>query len=96
MKKLVFLLLFLSTVSFNSTQKPEAYDVGEWFKFRVHYGFVNAGYATLEVKDAVLNNKKVFFLLPAQQNNVMENNKVLVNNKWRAQKQILICAPMNW
>jgi hypothetical protein len=28
-----------------------------WFKFRIHYGFVNAGYATLEVKDAVINNK---------------------------------------
>mgnify|MGYP006144607841 CR=1 FL=1 len=60
MKKLVFLLLFLSTVSFNSTQKPEAYDVGEWFKFRIHYGFINAGYATLEVKEAVKNNKKVY------------------------------------
>ena len=60
MKKLVFLLLFLSTVSFNSIQKPEAYDVGEWFKFRIHYGFINAGYATLEVKEAVKNNKKVY------------------------------------
>jgi hypothetical protein len=35
--------------------------VGEWFKFRIHYGIVNAGYATLEVKkDATLNNKKNF------------------------------------
>jgi hypothetical protein len=38
--------------------KEDAYDVGEWFKFRIHYGIVNAGYATLEVKDAVINNKK--------------------------------------
>jgi hypothetical protein len=30
--------------------KKEAFDVGEWFKFRIHYGFINAGYATLEVK----------------------------------------------
>jgi hypothetical protein len=60
MKKLLFLLLFISTVSFNSNQKPEAYDVGEWFKFRIHYGFVNAGYATLEIKEAVKNNKKVY------------------------------------
>jgi hypothetical protein len=28
------------------------------FRIRIHYGFVNAGYATLEVKDAVINNKK--------------------------------------
>jgi hypothetical protein len=60
MKKILFLLLFISTVSFNSAQKPEAYDTGEWFKFRIHYGFVNAGYATLEVKEAVKNNKKVY------------------------------------
>jgi hypothetical protein len=33
---------------------------GEWFKFRIHYGIVNAGYATLEVKEDVKNNKKVF------------------------------------
>ncbi|TEB41385.1 DUF3108 domain-containing protein, partial [Flavobacterium circumlabens] len=26
----------------------------------IHYGIVNAGYATLEVKDATINNKKVF------------------------------------
>lgn len=59
MKKVIVLLLFFICVSFN-TQKPEAYDVGEWFKFRIHYGFINAGYATLEVKEAVKNNKKVY------------------------------------
>lgn len=26
-----------------------AFDVGEWFQFRIHYGVVTAGYATLEV-----------------------------------------------
>ncbi len=26
-----------------------AFDIGEWFKFRIHYGLVTAGYATLEV-----------------------------------------------
>jgi hypothetical protein len=36
------------TVSFDV--KQDAYDAGEWFKFRIHYGIVNAGYATLEVK----------------------------------------------
>jgi hypothetical protein len=35
---------------------------GEWFKFRIHYGIVNAGYA-LEVKDAVINNKKIFHVV---------------------------------
>ncbi len=59
MKKIFLILLLLFTVSFNF-QEPNAYDVGEWFKFRIHYGFVNAGYATLEVKESVRDNKKVF------------------------------------
>lgn len=37
----------------------KAFSTGEYFKFRIHYGIVNAGYATLEVKDAVKNGKKV-------------------------------------
>lgn len=59
MKKLVLLILVLTTLSFD-TQKEDAFDTGEYFKFRIHYGIVNAGYATLEIKDATINNKKVF------------------------------------
>ena len=62
MKKLILFLLLILTVSFDAP-KEDAYDVGEWFKFRIHYGFVNAGYATLEVKDAVINNKKTFHVV---------------------------------
>jgi hypothetical protein len=62
MKKIALLLIFITTVSFDS-QKEDAYAVGEWFKFRIHYGFVNAGYATLEVQDATINNKKVFHVI---------------------------------
>jgi len=39
--------------------KGNAYTTGEWFKMRIHYGLVNAGYATLEIKEAIKNNKKV-------------------------------------
>ncbi len=59
MKKLVLLLLLVITVSFD-TQREDAFQVGEWFKFRIHYGLINAGYATLEVKEATKDNKKVF------------------------------------
>lgn len=59
MKKIVIFLLFLITVSF-TPQKERAFAVGEWFKFRIHYGIVNAGYATLEIKEDIKNNKKVF------------------------------------
>lgn len=58
MKKLVLIILILTTLAFD-TQKEDAFGTGEYFKFRIHYGIVNAGYATLEIKDAIINNKKV-------------------------------------
>jgi hypothetical protein len=62
MKKIILLFIFITTVSFNS-KKRDAFDVGEWFKFRIHYGLVNAGYATLEVKEASVSSKKVFHVV---------------------------------
>ena len=62
MKKLLLLLLLAITVSFDS-QDPSSFDSGEWFKFRIHYGFVNAGFATLEVKDALINQKSVYHVV---------------------------------
>ncbi len=62
MKRIIIFIIFLTTVSFGTVnpQKERAFDVGEWFKFRIHYGIINAGYATLEVKEATKNNKKVY------------------------------------
>ncbi len=58
MKKIALLLLiFVSTNSF--VQKEDAFQTGEWFKLRIHYGMINAGYATLEIKEATQNKKKV-------------------------------------
>lgn len=59
MKKLILIILVLTSFSFDSF-KGDAFDTGEFFKFRIHYGIVNAGYATLEIKDATINNKKVY------------------------------------
>lgn len=61
MKKIGLFLLLLS--SFTGFTQENAFGVGEWFKFRIHYGFVNAGYATLEVKEATLNSNKVFHVV---------------------------------
>ena len=58
MKKLVLIILILTTLAFD-TQKEDAFSTGEYFKFRIHYGIINAGYATLEIKEATINNKKV-------------------------------------
>jgi hypothetical protein len=58
MKKFILIILALTTLGFD-TYKEDAFGTGEYFKFRIHYGIVNAGYATLEVKEATINNKKV-------------------------------------
>ena len=62
MKKFLIFLLFPLLFSFD-TQREDAFQTGEWFKFRVHYGLINAGYATLEVQDGVINNKKVYHVI---------------------------------
>lgn len=60
MKKLIaFLLLFTASNAFSQS----AFNVGEHFKFRIHYGVVNAGYATLDIKEAVRDNKKVYHVV---------------------------------
>ncbi len=60
MKKILVFALIIASFGFSTSQKERAFDVGEYFKFRIHYGLINAGYATLEVKEAVRNNKKVY------------------------------------
>lgn len=62
MKKIVALLiLFISTNSF--VTQDSAFTTGEWFKLRIHYGLVNAGYATLEIKETTRNNKKAHYVV---------------------------------
>lgn len=57
-----FLLFLTAFVSIQSTsfKQDMPYAAGEWFKFRIHYGLFNASYATLELKDAYLNDKWVY------------------------------------
>ena len=62
MKKAIIVFLLLLSCSVQA-QSSGAFNVGEFFKFRIHYGLVNAGYATLEVKEATKNNKKVFHVV---------------------------------
>ncbi len=59
MKKILPTLLFLFIISLSFAQK-KAYGDGERFKFRVHYGFVTAGYASLEVKSTTFKGKDVY------------------------------------
>lgn len=58
MKKLITGIFLVATLL--ATAQEKAYEDGEWFKFRIHYGFVTAGYATLEVNEAQIQGKDVY------------------------------------
>jgi hypothetical protein len=62
MKKIIIFLLVVSTLGFD-TQKEEAFKDGEYLKFRLHYGIIDAGYATLEVNDEKLNDASVYHVI---------------------------------
>jgi len=60
MIKLITLLLLLNINVLSAQQK--AYGDGEWLKFRVHYGLLTAGSATLQVDKKYLDGKEVFHI----------------------------------
>ncbi|WP_281323088.1 DUF3108 domain-containing protein [Flavobacterium aestivum] len=62
MKKIAIFLLLVVILGFD-TQKEEAFSVGEFLKYKVHYGIINAGYATIEVKDASLNDQSTYHVI---------------------------------
>lgn len=62
MKKIITYLL-LCTVSLSYAQETAAFKTGEWLKFRIHYGFLNASYATLHLKSDELNGKPVYHVV---------------------------------
>ncbi|MEW7280594.1 DUF3108 domain-containing protein [Aquimarina sp. 2201CG1-2-11] len=58
-KHLLILFLVVSAVTVSAQQNHKAFDSGEWFRFRIHYGLFTASYATLEIKDEKLNGMPV-------------------------------------
>ena len=58
MKRLIALLFLVSSLSVMGQSR--SYGDGEWFKFRVHYGIVTAGYATLAVNNSNYKGQPVF------------------------------------
>lgn len=57
------LVVLLLVFSFSAQAQKKAFKDGEWFKFRVSYsGFLSAGYATLQVDNAILNGREVYHI----------------------------------
>lgn len=52
-----------NTSSKKSLKKESAFKPGEWLKFRLHYGFLNASYATLQVKNAKIDGKSMYHVV---------------------------------
>lgn len=46
-----------------AAKKESAFKPGEWLKFRMHYGFLNASYATLRVKSDEINGVPVYHVV---------------------------------
>lgn len=62
MKKIVLPILFLFALGITAQKKP-AFKAGEWLKFRIHYGFLNASYATLQLKSEELDSIPVYHVI---------------------------------
>ncbi|TPN87651.1 DUF3108 domain-containing protein [Aquimarina algicola] len=57
------LILIFTLFSAFAQDNHKAYDSGEWFKFRIHYGVFTASYATLEVKEDKIDGKPVHHVI---------------------------------
>lgn len=62
MKKIITIVISLITLNV-AAQSHQAYDGGEWFKFRIHYGMFNASFATLEVKESTFRDQPVYHVV---------------------------------
>ena len=62
MKKLLFLLVLAIAVN-TQAQVKQAFKAGEWLKFRIHYGFLNASYATLKITSEKLDSIPVYHVV---------------------------------
>lgn len=64
MKKIItYTLCLLFAISATAQNVRPAFKPGEWLKFRIHYGFLNASYATLHLTSETLNSVPVYHVV---------------------------------
>lgn len=63
MKNVVALLFLLVSFSVVGQYESSAFKPGEWLKFRMHYGFLNASYATLHLKTDKIDDVPVYHVV---------------------------------
>ena len=59
MRKVFFLLFFISSISYSQIDTP-AFKEGEFLKYKLSYGLINAGFATLYVEDHFEGETEMF------------------------------------
>lgn len=56
-----FVILFILSLFFTSfAQAQSTFQGGEWIKLRIHYGWFNASFATLEVNEETIGNTPIY------------------------------------
>ncbi len=64
MKKSILLITFFAILTVNAQNNVKAFKKGEWLKFKIRYSnFLNAGNATMEVKETTNNGNEVFHVV---------------------------------
>ncbi len=63
MKKILIVFILLIAIPALGQKFQPAYKSGEWLKFRIHYGFLNASYATLHLTSDTLDSIPVYHVV---------------------------------
>src|SRR5690606_40571114 len=63
MKKILTPILLLMVLPLLGQKPQPAFKSGEWLKYRIHYGFLNASYATMHLTAETLNNIPVYHVV---------------------------------
>lgn len=63
MRTLLLLILCMTHAIVTAQDNAHAFKAGEWLKFRMHYGILNASYATLHVKNAEIDGRPVYHVV---------------------------------
>lgn len=63
MKKICILLFIFIAYPATAQKDYPAFKAGEWLKFRIHYGFLNASYATLNLSTDAIDSIPVYHVV---------------------------------
>lgn len=63
MRNAIAILLILTSNVLLAQTSSQTFEEGEWLKFRIHYGWFNASYATLEVDETTFRNEPVYHIV---------------------------------